>query len=201
MADMKYKVGDKVKVRSDLVVEEKRYYMEHDPSVGDVVNARMKSLAGKVVTISGITSYEKYCIEEMGYNWTDEMFEGYAEIFNGKEFHLEAGMFGVMSDGDKFVVSQAKNGELYLVYQNGGWDNIRAEYREWGQKYYIDKLYDIPKVPVSGSREGMSFSFVNSGLCTPIWTMDEWKKTHAPKKMTVAEIEKELGYAVEVVKG
>jgi hypothetical protein len=65
---MKYKVGDKVKVRSDLKVGN---------LAGDLfVRREMAELAGKTVTISGM-SYcgTRYNVEKSGYFWTDEMFE------------------------------------------------------------------------------------------------------------------------------
>ena len=66
---MKYKVGDKVKVRED-------YY-------GKALIDTMEKFKGKVVTISDITSETKgeYHIEEDGraYFWTAEMFEPIAE--------------------------------------------------------------------------------------------------------------------------
>lgn len=68
---MKYKVGDKVKVRSDL----KRYEIYG----GYTLIKSMEKFVGKTVTIShvGIHSYK---IEESeDAYWTDKMFEGLAE--------------------------------------------------------------------------------------------------------------------------
>lgn len=68
---MKYKVGDKVKVRSDL----KTYEIYG----GYTLIKSMEKFVGKTVTIShvGIRSYK---IEESeGAYWTDEMFDGLAE--------------------------------------------------------------------------------------------------------------------------
>lgn len=80
----KYKVGDKVFVNKDLI-KNKLYYMV-DPRSGlklesDLATDDMIRLCGRIVTISNITSYGKYYIEEMGYNWTDEMFSGKACSF------------------------------------------------------------------------------------------------------------------------
>lgn len=69
----KYKVGDKVRVRSDLKME--RYTME-DGITTDLVVVGMMRFAGQVVTIKSV--YRKYRIEEYDCNWTDEMFEGLA---------------------------------------------------------------------------------------------------------------------------
>ena len=68
---MKFKVGDKVRVRNDLV-EDKDYYMANRSESNTVVDI-MLSLRGKVVTIKSVSP--QYRIEECGFYWTDEMFE------------------------------------------------------------------------------------------------------------------------------
>lgn len=70
----KYKVGDKVRVRKDLKLG-KSYYMDNSSSNNSVAS-KMCEFAGKVVTIKDV--YIQYTIEECGFNWTDEMFEGLA---------------------------------------------------------------------------------------------------------------------------
>lgn len=68
---MKYKVGDKVRVRKDLVIDS-NYGRE------DFVE-EMKSFIGKVVTISKVIDEEYMILEDDGdYAWTEEMFEGVA---------------------------------------------------------------------------------------------------------------------------
>ena len=88
---MKYKVGDKVKVRSDLKVSTK-YYME-DRSNGDIVAPEMHKLVGKIVTIKRCDKYG-YNIEECRFCWTDGMFEGFATETETqkKEIKLEGNM-------------------------------------------------------------------------------------------------------------
>lgn len=73
LSEPKFKVGDKVRVRTDLV-EGERYWMDD----GDVENAyvgSMVSFAGKVVTIASAgTQY--HIDEDYGcWWWTDGMFE------------------------------------------------------------------------------------------------------------------------------
>lgn len=70
----RYQIGDKVRVRADL--ERKTYYMA-DGVTGDVAIPSMVEWAGKVVTIKAYDD-DKYRIEEVAFNWTDEMFEGLA---------------------------------------------------------------------------------------------------------------------------
>lgn len=69
---MKYKVGDKVRVRKDLEIGE-RYYME-DASDHDSFVEGMDDLRGKIVAIKSCNG--TYRIEERHFNWVDEMFEG-----------------------------------------------------------------------------------------------------------------------------
>lgn len=68
---MKYKVGDKVRVRKDLTLG-KRYAM-NDSELKDSVVEEMMEFAGKIVTIK--RAEEKYRIEGCDYNFTDEMLE------------------------------------------------------------------------------------------------------------------------------
>jgi len=63
---MEFKIGDKVRVRKDLVAG-KMYGM-----VGFMDS--MEKFKGKIVTIEGVFNKE-YSIEESGKMWTDEMFE------------------------------------------------------------------------------------------------------------------------------
>lgn len=96
---MRFKVGDKVRVRKDLEVG-KRYYM--DDKKEDIGFAfGMKEFLGKIVTIRSIF-YEKYKITESDYVWTDEMFE---PVCNNKIVITTDGMETVakLYDGKKII--------------------------------------------------------------------------------------------------
>lgn len=71
----KYKTGDRVRVRADLI-SNRRYSMANGAS--DVAVPEMLALGGKIVTIKEVSKYG-YRIKEDGhmqpYRWTDEMFE------------------------------------------------------------------------------------------------------------------------------
>lgn len=71
---MKYKVGDKVRVREDLIVGA-RY--GNDNFISD-----MKEYAGKTMTVVAISSLGKYRLKEDIYdcNWTDGMLEDAEDI-------------------------------------------------------------------------------------------------------------------------
>lgn len=68
--EMKYKVGDKVRVRSDL--EKNKGYG------GWYTSESMVKMCGEIVTIRGVRS-SSYELEENGFMWTDGMFEGLVE--------------------------------------------------------------------------------------------------------------------------
>lgn len=79
-AIMKFKVGDKVKVRSDLIVG--HAYYSADRTYYDTVAPAMKEYAGKIVTIDMvIETIGGYRIKEDAdhWRWTDEMFESKEE--------------------------------------------------------------------------------------------------------------------------
>lgn len=69
---MKYKVGDKVKVRSDLKCEE--YYG------GVPFNSEMNRFKGMEFTIARVNNGGYYEVLETLYNFTDEMFEPVEEM-------------------------------------------------------------------------------------------------------------------------
>ena len=69
---MKYKVGDKVRVRSDL--EEYGQYGKYG------ANRNMAELHGSIVEIKKVENEkQRYEINDNLYYWTDEMFEGLVE--------------------------------------------------------------------------------------------------------------------------
>ena len=69
---MKYKVGDKVKVRSDLKCEE--YYG------GITFNFEMNKFKGMEITIARVNYGGYYEVLETPYNFTDEMLEPVEEM-------------------------------------------------------------------------------------------------------------------------
>lgn len=68
---MKYRAGDRVRVRSDLKAC-KQYG-------SNIATSSMEGLAGKIVTISRV-GYAHYLVEGMNCNWTDEMLEPVEEL-------------------------------------------------------------------------------------------------------------------------
>jgi hypothetical protein len=78
MSNIKYKVGDRV------VVKSLAWYNENKDANGNVnvpctFVSGMSSYCGKVVTIRHKGSVSYFIEDSWGYSWTDEMFEGLAE--------------------------------------------------------------------------------------------------------------------------
>ena len=73
---MKYKVGDKVRVRDDLEIG--KWYSMNNRTFSDFVNSKMITFKGKEVTILADNCFGMYLIKEDNgeWHWTDEMFSG-----------------------------------------------------------------------------------------------------------------------------
>lgn len=71
--NLKYRPGDRVVVRSDIV-EGAFYYMDDNIESNTVID-EMLPFRGKVVTIRQCNAGQ-YIIEGSSWRWTDEMFEG-----------------------------------------------------------------------------------------------------------------------------
>ena len=143
---MKYKVGDKVKIREDLKVE-------HLYGGRAWVTQGMHDLGGKIATIVDVSEHEGvYCIDldNSSYIWTPEMFEDVnkdvgkrivIEVDEGKVIARCSDKTGVAKLCDDFYIS-AKNALEHL----GEAEKPYAWLKE-GVKYYIPQtiytdLYD-----------------------------------------------------------
>ena len=96
---MKYKIGDKVRIKS------LDWYNENKTSEGCLVcgeshiNPEMINMLGKIVTISSIEG-NHYRIKEYAWNWTDEMIEGLVEedIIDIDEFQDDDEVIDIIDD-------------------------------------------------------------------------------------------------------
>ena len=173
---MKFKVGDKVRVRKDLVVGN-RYggYL----FVGD-----MGTLMGEIVAIDGVYDMH-YNIDkdDACYCWADEMFEPNKVTFT--KVDLKDGMVVEYQNGDRrMVLGDKLIADFGFAFLNSFTDTLE------GIKYndmIIDKVYK--------STAHTLVNYFKDYNLTLIW---ERPKEEPVKEMTVAEIEKELGYKVKI---
>ena len=87
---MKYKVGDKVRIKSlDWYNENKDEYGYIDCG-SRAFFTKMSNLCGKIATIKEICKTNCYRLEEYDFDWTDEMIEGLVER-NGKTYLYKIG--------------------------------------------------------------------------------------------------------------
>lgn len=121
MVKLKYKVGDTVKVRDDLVVGH-RYHMEDGTS--SVFVEEMKEFLGKDVKIVS-TDLDQYQIEGSLKNWTDNMFLSKKEYKKTKRKNIEQ-TTQVLKDTIKITIFVEKviynNPATILFYRQSPYD-------------------------------------------------------------------------------
>ncbi len=175
---MKYGIGDKVRVISDLVEDDPRF-----DNIG--VDDKMVKFSGKKVTITHVYEPGEYLIfeDDEEYVWAEDMF---SEITEFTLDDLETRMVVETRDKDRYLVFR-EGGDIHLMNARG----ISCLYDPKGygpDMTHASHKKDIVKVfgKISYFKEAK-----NTGQLL-------WKRKE-PKKMTVAEICKELGYDVEII--
>lgn len=163
---MKYKVGDKVRIRSDLKET------MNNAIYGVSVNSEMVKLAGKMVTIDHVNE-KIYTIKEYGFAWTDEMFECIEKP--SREDFLK------MPVGTKIITDKGKE----LVYDGECFSDKDDVIMDTMIDDDLNLIYD-----------DMDYGTKIIEILEPEYKT-VWKESR--KKMTLKEIEKELGYPVEIV--
>lgn len=136
---MKYKVGDKVKVREDLRLD--RTYNKF------TINREMKNLAGTIVTIQRINENYYRIVEDDGmWGWTDKMFEDKVEDSKMDNNNITVNMENLSQEERSTLLSliekankpknkvwkPEENEKYYYLYSYGKieedtWDNANAD--------------------------------------------------------------------------
>lgn len=106
-----------------------------------------------------------------------------------KKSELKSGMVVRFREGDMYLVVEV-NGE-YVCVGKDGWNRLKY-YKEDLRNDLFESL-DI--VEVYDPQPSYFGSMISSANRKPIW------KREPKKKMTVSQIEKELGYEIEIVRG
>lgn len=180
---MKYGIGDKVRVISDLVEDDPRF-----DNIG--VDDKMVKFSGKKVTITHVYEPGEYLIfeDDEEYVWAEAMF---SEITEFTLDDLETRMVIETRNGDRYLVLRDQK-EIHVMCSDGNYYTklVGGNYRnhDVGMRFLGDTDLDImmvfPKVD--------TFEEVKT-VKGPIWERKE------RKKMTLTEICKELGYDVEII--
>ena len=165
---MKYKVGDKVRVRSDL---RETKTIDEIEEYGTNVNSDMVKMAGKVVTISEV-SEKYYGVKEYGWVFTDKIFEGLVTL--GKETLFN------MPIGTKIITGKGRE----LIYDGDCFSNK-------DDAFFIEEIENDLSLTDDGGHYDRIVEVQEPEYKTVL--------KEVPKKMTLKEIEKELGYPVEIV--
>ena len=137
----------------------------------------MENFKGKTVTIYSVNS-EAYRIEEdnMSWDWTEDMFEGLAIITKEELFKMPLGTI---------IKTDEKEHNIFVKVGENDFCNDDADHIEscdvnddLSLKYFGNKIIEIQE---------------------PNYTTI-YKEDKQVKEMTIAEIEKELGYPIKVIK-
>ena len=172
---MSFKVGDKVTIRRDLEVK----IYDKETGISSVFD--MLKYRGRVATITNVRhdstgTWYSIDIDENDWNWTAGMFD------NSITAPIVPGTVVKCENGNKYYVHNKER-----AFSETG--TISLEKEALTGPWEIVAVYEITRVMGFGR---MLSSAEEKGKL--IWE----KKT--VKEMTVAEIEKELGYSIKVVK-
>lgn len=169
---MKFKVGDKVRIRKDL---------KEGDSFEIYVADEMEELAGKIVTITKVNktlASVRYVIDKDDgfYSWSEDMFEGLAQLTKEELFKMPI--------GTKITTDLEENNIFVKVGENDFCNN------------------DCDHIEYDNIKEDLSLDYYDGKIIEiqePNYTII-YKEDKQVKEMTIAEIEKELGYPIKVVK-
>lgn len=172
---MKYKVGDIVRIRKNLVSG--RIYN------GIYITINREPYFGKIAKIKSIEhdSIELYYldIDNEEYKWTDDMLESVEEKFTPK--NLKTGMFGITNDGEKFVVVNN-----YLVFQKG----ISLSIKDLDEN--LEHIYKNMRI------ESVYSNMLEFNDLNDYYFYHCVYEREKPKR-TLSQIKKELGYDFDLI--
>ena len=156
---MRYKVGDVVTVRNDLVID--KFYGE------ELFVIEMNCMKGKKVTIKNIEKHG-YRICECGFNWTDEMFEETFEndksITYEKSNNSKALFIGLMDISGSMGQTTKIIGKAYLNLVKS---SILAQgYEMLDENYiaYTTAVKDVQNDISIFDREYLGGTYISAGL-------------------------------------
>lgn len=171
---MKFKVGDEVTIRKDLSIEEYN------------VTSDMEEYRGMVATITAVKTFSYLIdLDDGWWYWEDRMFEE----GNEKEEYTE--------DEEENKVEDKTENEKFREFLN---EVARGDKSSDSDEYYemYSNLSDVVTAPNDNcSTHEEVDAFIDA--IVEFYSNFEPKPIPKPKKMTLEEIEEELGYKVELV--
>lgn len=121
----KYKVGDRVKIRRDL---------ESDTYYGNVIFVRgMIPFLGKEAVIKSVATDNSYLLDDSSWTWTNEMFEGLANIKVTKKRAKE------LAKKRNLIIKEIKSIKEYAK----AFEDIEKEVNEWSEEMVTN--YELNK--------------------------------------------------------
>ena len=133
MSELKYKVGDKVRINSIEWYNENKDWTGHVP-VPCLFRKEMSEYCGQIMTIRHINS-ASYFLEGVNFFWSDEMFEGLVEEKTKPKFKV----------GDK--VKDKNNRVWFIVRVSETFFDISSVPNAQGYFVPIDNQDDYELVP------------------------------------------------------
>ena len=141
---MKYKVGDKVRIRRDLMIFE-RYGSQ-------TFVEQMEKYKGMSATISEVFSDTYYIKEDKGenWNWTDEMFEAEDELTAEEAIKIQAEMCRSISDCENCPICKEKGGYTCEFFKAENPEKVVRIIKQWKKdhekKEVKTEIVDLIKV-------------------------------------------------------
>lgn len=175
------RIGDKIKVREDLVIDNKYE--------GILFSKYMKNLKGKTVTIKNISkrfdNVSTYFIEESSFTLTKSMFD-FTSTCNFDE--IRKGV-RIMATPDPYIETLFSIRPTARVSSNVSFDNVLENYT------------DIPLIKIYKEGSLISLNAEEIHLAKEYLTkVDNYIQSYEkPKQMTKEEVEKVLGYKIELI--
>ena len=167
---MKFKVGEKVKIKKNL---KEGYGFKY------YVADEMEKFKGKTVTIYSVNS-EAYRIEEdnMSWDWTEDMFESSTKPTKEELLKMPLGTI-IKTDRDY--------NNIFVKVGKNDFCNDNAD--------HIFQCHVEEDLTINCNHLGNKIIEIQEPTYNTIYKADK-----EVKEMTIAEIEKELGYPIKVVK-
>lgn len=155
MSAIKYKVGDKVVVKS-LAWYDKHKDRNGNVNVPQCFVTGMSQYCGRVLTISEVYPHSCYYVVEAGFSWSDEMFEGLESEVNSTpkpikkidvsilptDFDACAKLLGVSChiSADGYMGAEFQEFQRLIICRNAYWaiaDNWKPNYKNKEKKHCI----------------------------------------------------------------